>query len=153
MEAGNVHTVVAIIQAIAEFYFFSPNNVSNMNWPNRLKAFESFWMSNMPRLGDEDGKGWKNSNNESKDMTEKYLKNENNHAKHCDDAEKSIVESLQHLEDSSRLIAWSELETTRSNIFWRPLVCLKTFVDEDIFEVISFFRHYKSVYFSVKREW
>jgi hypothetical protein len=135
MESGHVYTVVAIVQAVAEFYFFSPDNVRNMIWPNRLKAFERFWASNIPRLGDENGKGWKNDADETKDMTEQYLQSENRLAKHCYDLETLLVESLQAMDDTNRLIAWSELETIRSNVFWKPLVCLQAFVDEDIFEV------------------
>lgn len=57
IESGHIHQVVAIVQAIGEYYFFVPENLKNSIWPQRLEAFRKFWSSGSPLLGDNNSKG------------------------------------------------------------------------------------------------
>ncbi|KAH7128266.1 NRDE-2, necessary for RNA interference-domain-containing protein [Dendryphion nanum] len=57
-DAGYQELAMAAWQALIEFHVLVPESVKSMGREERLKAFEEFWDSEVPRLGELNGKGW-----------------------------------------------------------------------------------------------
>ncbi|KAG9013368.1 hypothetical protein FRB90_006089, partial [Tulasnella sp. 427] len=60
-EAGYVERAVAIFQAQIEMTLFAPSSLSNTSFASKLEAFEEFWESEAPRIGEPGARGWCNS--------------------------------------------------------------------------------------------
>lgn len=57
-EGGYISIVVSIIQSVAEYHFFMPDDMQIKMWHQRVEAFKEFWDSGMPILGEARSKGF-----------------------------------------------------------------------------------------------
>lgn len=126
METGHIYSVVAVVTAVAEFYFFMPDEIKQKPWAERLKEFKDFWISGAPRLGDKDSKGWKHSNIHIAEemrvaMTQYELDLDKEANEREDKMERKLLEDLKTLSGVNRFFVWHELETFRSKMRWRPV--------------------------------
>jgi hypothetical protein len=99
-----VERSVACFQALIEFNLFCPAEYLKYSLSQKLKKFEVFWDSEMPRFGDEGAKGWRS------------------HQDVCEE-EKSFFTILdfhtfQNIEDS--FTRWKECEKYASFVQWLP---------------------------------
>lgn len=63
-EAGFADHAVALWQAVLEFFYFRPDELSqSANRDEALSAFHEFWESEVARVGDVGAKGWKSGSN------------------------------------------------------------------------------------------
>lgn len=160
MEAGNVSAVVAIVQAVGEFFFFTPDKLKTKFWPDRLVAFDEFWVGAIPRLGDKNAKGllfridcylsvclgwknWKIVNTECDQAGE--IAAEAEIVDQIEQQESELVTSLINSDGANRLCTWSELEQIRSRLYWRPLKPIAELLKSEPSEVILF-KNCKSIF-------
>ncbi|KAG8992153.1 hypothetical protein FRB90_001072, partial [Tulasnella sp. 427] len=59
-EAEYVERAVAIFQAHIEMTLFAPSSLTNTSFASKLEAFEEFWESEAPRIGEPGARGWCN---------------------------------------------------------------------------------------------
>lgn len=57
IQAGHVHQAITMVQAILEFNCFVPQTVKSHIRNEKLKAFEDFWHSAVPRIGSDKAQG------------------------------------------------------------------------------------------------
>ncbi|EME47403.1 hypothetical protein DOTSEDRAFT_85899 [Dothistroma septosporum NZE10] len=65
-DAGYSEVAVAAWQALLEYHFFAPADLIAATVDEKLEHFESFWDSEVPRIGEENAEGW-NRHRESGD--------------------------------------------------------------------------------------
>ncbi|KAL1598657.1 hypothetical protein SLS60_007797 [Paraconiothyrium brasiliense] len=64
-EAGYQELALAIWQALLEYHVLAPTDP-----PRSLQTFEEFWESETPRIGENNAKGWRNSNMDDRSSLE-----------------------------------------------------------------------------------
>ncbi|TPX36230.1 hypothetical protein SmJEL517_g01547 [Synchytrium microbalum] len=57
-QAGYVERAIACFQAMVELSCFCPDSLRDSSFGEKLRVFEGFWESEMPRAGDEGAVGW-----------------------------------------------------------------------------------------------
>ncbi|UJO14230.1 Nuclear exosome regulator NRDE2 [Fulvia fulva] len=57
-DAGYSELAVAIWQALLEYHLCTPNNIVAAALDDKLESFESFWESEVPRIGEPNARGW-----------------------------------------------------------------------------------------------
>ena len=68
-QAGYQELALAIWQALLEYYVMAPVEIQHST-SEALLRFESFWESEVPRIGENQAKGWRNSDLESVTSTQ-----------------------------------------------------------------------------------
>jgi hypothetical protein len=114
-EAGFVEQATASWQALLEYNFRKPTILEN----NPRKAFEDFWDSEVPRIGEKRNSGWLAfANNENMPTEEKQ------------------VENIQLDDDRLSVLNWAVYEEERSSKF--PARTLDGAGDDDPFRVVLY---------------
>ncbi|KAJ1802721.1 hypothetical protein LPJ56_007132, partial [Coemansia sp. RSA 2599] len=57
-DAGFAERAVAVYQAVVEWYVFTPRRLWSAPASHRMRAFELFWDSGVPRIGSDGAQGW-----------------------------------------------------------------------------------------------
>ena len=118
-ESGYQELSLSIWQAVLEFHLMRPPAGDETNLQDRLKSFEEFWESEVPRIGESKAKGWRNHN--------------------MDDPLAADISTSQKLgSSSSDLEHFSKHEKEAMTIFRYPGRALDDSGEDDAFHVIFF---------------
>ena len=127
-EAGYSEHATAIWQSILEFNMFRPRRYRGRDgqdvWtssPDAMKSFEDFWESEVPRIGDEDSRGWEHFDaNEGLPSTPKK------------DSDNKFLNGTQTLE------IWDQVERSQALQARRPARTIDDVEENDPYRVVMF---------------
>ncbi|KAI6194371.1 hypothetical protein M3Y96_01117700 [Aphelenchoides besseyi] len=140
LEAGYVSHVIGNLQAIAEFMFFISAQTKQQRHSYQIQEFKEFWESGMPRIGDADAKGWKNTvydRNELNKANEKKILSEEKLTIQIEDDEIKMPELFTQAINYTLSAIWSEIEKKRSERCWPPVTPISEFNDKERFQYID----------------
>ncbi|KAI6196940.1 hypothetical protein M3Y94_01167000 [Aphelenchoides besseyi] len=140
LEAGFVSHVIGNLQAIAEFMLFSSADTKQQRHTYQVQQFKEFWESGMPRIGDADAKGWKDTiydRSEQNKANEKKIANEEKMSNQNEDDESKMPQLFIQTINYTLSAIWSEIEKKRSERFWTPVTPIPEFNDKDRFQFID----------------
>ncbi|KAL3873561.1 hypothetical protein ACJMK2_036660 [Sinanodonta woodiana] len=109
--AGHKEKAVASFQALIEMNLFCPSNWKSFSREEKISLFESFWDSNVARIGEANAKGW-----------QYWIRNKD----HVEQLVPQISVDIDEAEDMiisrklPRWQTWLEIEVMRENNHWLP---------------------------------
>ncbi|KAK3580375.1 hypothetical protein CHS0354_001490 [Potamilus streckersoni] len=110
--AGHKEKAVASFQALIEMNMFCPSNLKSFSREDKILLFESFWDSNVARIGEANAKGWQYWIR-TKDHVEQHLVPKV--SVDNDEAEEKIISRKL-----PRWQTWLEIEVMRESNHWLP---------------------------------
>ncbi|KAI9665262.1 MAG: hypothetical protein M1829_005736 [Trizodia sp. TS-e1964] len=116
-EAGYIENSIAIWQALLEYNFFNPDERSP-----ETSAFQEFWDSEVPRIGEKDGIGWMNHPNKS--VPGSPIKNSS--------------EPKFQLDENPSFLAWIQAERERMYNSRLPARSDDDIPEDDLYRVVLF---------------
>ena len=162
---GHTEKALANLQALIEFNFNCPDELDtpHISLKDKIEFFEPFWDSNVPRVGEQNARGWKRWFEEQK----KEKTGEPNHTEQCgflesvsypeENLHKSLEEEtaleMSLIENKPLHVAWAHLEEFREQEHFLPwhLSTPDEEEPEDVDRVVLF-DDISSFLFHVKKE-
>uniref|UniRef100_A0A914ZBT1 Uncharacterized protein n=1 Tax=Panagrolaimus superbus TaxID=310955 RepID=A0A914ZBT1_9BILA len=129
VEMGSTYKAIGILQALIEFYFLAPKNVKdNCDFKKKLEAFEHFWRTEIPKVGDKDAIGWykvtTNASFTKYDFPQNPLLKKEKETKVFKELIGKVFNlNITYCRDdkmSSSCERWSKIEQSRTEFFWEP---------------------------------
>jgi hypothetical protein len=119
-ESGYSELAVAIWQGLLEVNFCAPKQASSKE--DSVRLFSDFWESEIPRIGDDDARGWRHFT-EIQDVPE---------------ADALVAEVENTLDDRYLFKSWAINERLRCKYSFLPARTMDNVVEDDPFRVILF---------------
>ncbi|KAK3092572.1 hypothetical protein FSP39_004529 [Pinctada imbricata] len=121
-QTGLTERAIATFQALVEFNLFCPIKYKEESLENRKALFESFWDSNVPRVGEEVAKGWSFYAENKVVAPTKKMEDEGKIYKNLKEIDTSSLSDEQKIIDEklSKQQTWLKIEQLRSLNHWLP---------------------------------
>ena len=160
-QVGHTEKAIAAMQAMVEFNFFVPEELSRKmtNSKEKLEFFEPFWDSGVPRFGEDGAEGWRSwldSQNTSEHISQsnssRLLLEEAFEPAEEMTTEEETQEELSLLKEADLISGWVALERYREKMHFLPWKSKDSEEEPDDPDKIVLFDDINSLLFTITSE-